>query len=225
MEPVEYINKVNYVGSEQLTASNFDWIFWTLIGFNFIAIAFVRTVNTTYLSALFRTSIYNRQLYQNTQEDLRLNSVGSIVLTLAYFNCVALIGSNFLINAKNYFPFIALVGICLIILFKYLAIKILGVLTETKDGLTEHWMNHLVYFQISGLFLTPILFFTHFLPQTFQPQIMLGLAALVLVMIVVREVQSFIRAIRLRLSLVYIILYLCTLELIPLVVTIKALVK
>ena len=225
MEPVEFINAVSNLGDERLTSSNFNWIFWTLIAFNFIAIAYIKSMNPTYLGTLFRTGLYNRQLYQNPQEDLRLNSAGSVVLTVTYFNCIALIISSFVAGSAVYLPVLILVVAGIIVLIKFVAIRTLGILTETKDGLTEHWLNHLIYFQLSGLILTPLLFFTHFLPQTIQPKIMIAMAVLVAVMILAREVQSFIRAIRLRLSLVYIILYLCTLELIPLVVTIKALVK
>lgn len=225
MEFIEYIQSTSQLGPEQALNKGFDWIFWSLMLFNVIALAYVRTALPGYISILIRTGVYNRQLYQNVQEGLRLNSAGSVFLTLGYLNCFAVLLRTFVPDSPASMIWI-LLGIGGLVLFaKFCLIHFLGFLTEVREGLTEHWINHLIYFQIITLVLTPLLCLTHFAPQTVQPIIGTTIAGFMVIMILLREVQSFIRAIRQRVPIVYIILYLCTLELIPLIVLIKVLVR
>ena len=104
-------------------------------------------------------------------------------------------------------------------------IRLLGFIFESRDGLSEHWMNHLIYFQLVAVILTPVLALTHFLAQSVQGALFYGFAFFLVTAILVREAQSIIRALRQRVSIVYIILYLCALELIPLIVLIRVLVR
>jgi len=225
MNEIEFIQNTNSTGASQLIKSSFDWVFWLLITFNVFAIAYIRTTSPVYFNVLFKTGIYNRQLYQNTQDNLRLGGFGSILLTISYFNCLAIVATALIPNASKWLPLIILVGIVVIVFLKYGLIKTLSFVSQTNEGTSEHWINHLIFFQITGILMTPVLCFTHFSSQTIQYNTIIALAILICAMIVIRELQSFIRAIKLRVSLVYIILYLCTLEIIPLVVIIKALVK
>lgn len=225
MNEIEFIQNTNSTGVEQLIQTSFDWVFWSLMAFNVFAIAYIRTANRGYFSVLFKTGIYNRQLYQNTQEDLRLNGAGSILLTLSYFNCVAIVATYLIPGSEHWLTFVILAGIAAVVFLKYGLIKTLSFVSQTNEGTSEHWINHLIFFQITGVIMTPVLCFSHFSAQSVQNSTMLSLALLVCLMIFIREFQTFIRAIRLRVSPIYIILYLCTLEIIPLVVIIKALVK
>lgn len=225
MKFIEYLQNTTVLGQEQAVQGTFHWVFWILMAFNLMALAFVRTVYPGYMTVLLRTGIYNRQLYQNVQEDLRLNSAGSVLLTLGYFNCFALVSASLVPQADLSLTWIFLGLAAGVMLIKFLLIRMIRFVTETQEGLTEHWINHLVYFQIITLVLTPVLCLTHFMAQTVQKEVALVLGAFIVLVIFVREIQSFMRAIRQRVSIVYIILYLCTLELIPLVVLIRVLVR
>ncbi|MBK6525065.1 MAG: DUF4271 domain-containing protein [Crocinitomicaceae bacterium] len=225
MEFIEYIQSTSQLGPEHSLNNGFDWIFWSLMLFNVIALAYVRTALPGYITILIRTGVYNRQLYQNVQEGLRLNSVGSVFLTLGYLNCFAVLVQTFIPDSPGSMIWILLATGGIVLLVKFSLIRFLGFLTEVREGLTEHWINHLIYFQIITLVLTPLLCLTHFAPQTVQPVIGITIASFMLIMILLREVQSFVRALRQRVPVVYIILYLCTLELIPLIVLIKVLVR
>jgi hypothetical protein len=221
----DFFQATNELGEGKALPPSFNWVFWTLIGFNIFALAYVRTVHGYYIRVLFRTGLYNRQLYYNTQEDLRLGGGGSVLLTISYFNCVALVVCALLPGSPVWLPFVALGIIAGVILLKYGLMKMTSYITQTREGINEHWMNHLIFFQVCGILLTPVLCFTHFSAQTVQNDIMLGLAGLIGLMIFFREIQTFLRVTRLRIPMYYIILYLCTLEIIPLVVIIKALVN
>ena len=191
--------------------------------FNLVTIAFLRAAHPGYITVLFRTGVYNRQLYQNVQEELRLNSAGSVLLTVSYFNCFAVIATSLIPSVSTSFTWIMILVAAGILVTKFLLMRILGFITETREGLTEHWINHLVYFRIVALILTPVLCLTHFMAQTIQKDIAAWMLIFMSLLIFVREIQSFMRAIRQRISVVYIILYLCTLELIPVVILIQVL--
>ena len=225
VDSFEFFQATNQLGDGQALAPRFDWVFWTLIAFNVFALAYVRTVHGQYIRVLFRTGIYNRQIYQNTQEDLRLGGAGSVLLTIAYFNCVALVVGALLPAAPVWLPFVILGVVTAVVVLKYGLMKLVSYLTQTREGISEHWMNHLIFFQICGILLTPVLCFTHFSAQTVQNDLMLVLAAIIAGSVFLREIQTFLRVARLRIPMYYIILYLCTLEIIPVVVIIKALVN
>ena len=126
MNDIEFIQNTNTTGVEQLIQSPFDWVFWLLMTFNIFAIAYIRTANAGYFTILFRTGIYNRQLYQNTQEDLRLGGAGSVLLTISYFNCVAIVASSFVStsNKQHWLPLIIVAVAAVMVLLKLSLIHI-----------------------------------------------------------------------------------------------------
>lgn len=225
MDFLEYINSTAELGDPALMNNTFHWKFWTLIVVNLMALAYVRTAQPGYISVLFKTGIYNRQIYQNIQEDLRLNSFGSVMLTLASFNCTAIILSTLVSGAESRIIWLLLIAFTGVVIIKFVIIRLLGFIFESRDGLSEHWMNHLIYFQLVAVILTPVLALTHFLAQSVQGALFYGFAFFLVTAILVSEAQSIIRALRQRVSIVYIILYLCALELIPLIVLIRVLVR
>lgn len=225
MNFIEYIQSTVVIGNENFVNQQLEWLFWILIGFNVVVLAIVRTTQPGYLAVLFRTGFYNRQIYQNTQELLRLNSIGSYLLVLAYIVSITLLVVSFLPFHSNVFTLTILGGSVIYVLLKYLAIKSIAFVSEISDGLTEHWWNHLIFFQITALVITPLMVFTHYLDATIQPYIHYSLAFLVMIIVLIREYQSILRSFQQRLPIIYIILYLCTLELIPLVVFIKVLIR
>jgi hypothetical protein len=106
-------------------------------------------------------------------------------------------------------------------LLKLIVIQLLIFFTNSKIGFQDHHINHLLFFQIGGIILTPILIFTEYIPTGYHEHTLIGILILVGLIIVIREFQSLTRAIQYKISLFYIILYLCTLELLPLVVGIR----
>jgi len=225
MDPLNYFYLTNQTRDGVAIGTQFNTVFWSLITLNIIAITYVKTVYPSYIPVLFRTGIYNRQLYQNLQEDLRLNNAGSVLLTLTYIIALTLLLTLFLPYTTNNIAFKLLSGLGVVFLIKFIAIRFLRFINKQYDGLTEHWQNHLIFFQILGLLFTPVLAFTYFAPQSVQKYILIGLIIILIGLILIREIHSLMRALRLKISIVYIILYLCTLEIIPLVVFIRALVN
>jgi hypothetical protein len=225
IEPIEIINNVQEINEAKPHLVNYDAIFWVLMGLNVLFIAIAKTLKPNYLKFLFITAVINRQLLQNTQEELKLRSVTSILLTLTYFNCLAIVISS-LVDFNNGALILLFLSIFLgAALLKLVLIKSMVFLTKVSEGSQEHIFNHFIFYQIAGVILSPILIITHFAPESIQTFVIVFSVSLLILLIIVREIQSFFRAINIKVPLLYIILYLCTLELLPLVLIIYALVN
>lgn len=225
MEPHELINSATDLGNTIEVDRSFNIIFWILILVNLICLSASKSLNSSYLKSLFTTGIFNRQLLQNFQEELRLFSLSSFLLTLAYLNCLALILSMYFLQGVASESLMILGGVAVVLLLKFGVMWLTGFFAQSTAGIYEHFLNHLVYMQIAGIILTPLLIFTFYLPPGYRSIAIAVLAIITLLFLFIRELYSLARAVRSRISLLYIILYLCTLELLPLVLVIRAFVS
>jgi hypothetical protein len=189
--------------------------------FNLIVFAFVRTANPGYIQVLFNTAINNRQLVNTIREDLNLGRLSSILLNITYFNALAAIIYRALHTDMSYLALIIAGILIFSALFKLLIIRIIAFLLNSKLALQEHLLNHLIFFQIAGIILTPILIFTNYLPDGYVNLSLIILFSIVGLFLIIREIQSLTRALQYKISFFYIILYLCTLELLPVFIGIR----
>jgi|GEM_PF-2053216 len=199
----------------------FNYVFWFMMAFNLIAIAFSKTLNRGYLATLFKAALSNRQLMNNVREDIDIWKATSILLNLAYFHCIAII-IWMAIGLKEglYIFYIALIliGISIVKLF---VIRIISFITQGSNGTLEHLHNHFVFYQLGGVILTPILIFTHYVPVSYVTIVLIIIASISGFLLLVREFQSLTQAFQYKISIFYIILYLCTLEIMPLLVGLR----
>lgn len=175
---------------------DYEIVFWLFIGLNLVFFAIAKNSNQNYFKSLFTTAIINRQLNQNLQEDLKLTSTASVLLTITYFTSLALIISHLAFGEHSIAAillFSILVGMSLL---KWAIVMSIAFLTQTKIGILEHIYNHFIFFQVGGIILTFILFATHFLPSAYQEYISIGLAVLIGLLILLREIQSLLRALK-----------------------------
>lgn len=221
MEAQEIVHQVYEIGTLTPIKETFNVFFWSLMGFNLIAIALIQTLNSGYMSTLFSVAIHNRQLINNLRENLNLSKFSAVLLNFTYFNALAVIVWMSLDGAANYFLLIIALGLTLGAVVKLIVIRLIWFVSNTKAGLLQHYLNHLIFFQIGGVILTPILIFTHYIPESYVNIVLIILITIVGLLVLVRELQSLTRALQYKVSIFYIILYLCTLELLPFVVSIR----
>ncbi|MBK7127902.1 MAG: DUF4271 domain-containing protein [Crocinitomicaceae bacterium] len=225
MDFIEYLQGTSVIGQQNPLKESFNWVFWSMIFFNLVAFAYVKMRHPGYIPVLFRTGFYNRQLYQNMSEDLKLSSFASYLLMLAYQFTLALMLYVFIKIQNPTFVFILLGALILMNTIKFLFMRFVAVISQVQQGVSEHRLNHFVYGQIATFMLTPIMASVEFLQADVQFITYQILAIVVILLILTREFQSFVRAAKQRVPIFYIILYLCTLELIPLIVLIRVLVR
>ncbi|NOQ71647.1 MAG: DUF4271 domain-containing protein [Crocinitomix sp.] len=191
------------------------------MAFNLVVFALVRTLNPGYLRLLFRTAFNNRQLVNNIREDLNLRGITSILLNLTYFTCAGVIAWKTTRSDIHNTILILVAALFIGAFIKLIIIQLLMFFTSAKIGFQEHLINHLLFFQIGGILLTPILIFTQYIPTSYREITLIAILILLALIIFIREFQSLTRAMQHKISFFYIIVYLCTLELLPLVVGIR----
>lgn len=215
------VNYVDTIGNAIPIKDTFNFVFWILMSINLIIIAAVRTIHPAYIRVLFDTALHNRQLINNLREELNFSRMTSILLNLTYFNALAIIIWIAIKESNEYLMILLTFVLIGAAIFKLIFIRLIGVFANTKIGLQEHLLNHFIFFQVGGIILTPILIFTHYLPAHYVNLTLIIAASIIALLFVVREMQSFIRAVQYKISIIYIILYLCTLELMPLLVGVR----
>lgn len=221
MQSNEIVEHINTIGESVPIEDGFHPVFWSVMAFNLIVFALVRSLNPGYLQTLFGTAFNNRQLVNNIRENLNLNRPTSILLNLTYFTSLAAIIWRLMKTNQDYFILVFLAAIIVLSFIKLILIRTVSFLINVKIGLYEHILNHLIFFQIAGIILTPILIFTHYVPASYVNSVLIFLLFIVALFVITREIQSLARAVQYKISIFYIILYLCTLELLPLVVGIR----
>lgn len=144
---------------------------------------------------------------------LMLNGIMSVSLLVYVASKHFEIASQF--GQELYFLlFGAFVGI---VLFMMVVSALVNFYVRADGGLSEYRYNILVFVQILGLIFMPLSLLAAYSSVGSETAIMIGLGFFTVVYLV-RIFRSFVIGLENRVSIVYIILYLCTLEILPLVV-------
>ncbi|MCH2234814.1 MAG: DUF4271 domain-containing protein [Crocinitomicaceae bacterium] len=201
-------------------SDNSSILFWGLLIFNLIIYAIVLTNNREYFRTLFSTVVFNRYLLYNSQEVMKMENIRSRLLSFTYFTSLAACALRF-ISGDDLSIVLAALVLLGGTLLKFSVMWGLGFISKTKDGIIEHQLNHQIYFQTSSLLLSVVLIFTFALDNEQSFIVLWVILGILILGLVIREIQSLIRAVTAKVSVLYIILYLCTLEIVPLLVILR----
>jgi hypothetical protein len=203
--------------------SNPDWLIGVLV-LSIILFSSVRLIFNKYLSQLVQsTTNYStfirtfRERYFNLlHASFRLDVIFSMIMALFSYQIL----NTFKINlgmTKSYSVYLICLGIVIGYFFaKRLIYYILGVLTESKAEVQEYLFSITVFNRVLGLFLLPVTATIAFVPLSqVEPILVVGLAIIGIfyLMSLIRGAKIFLKK---HFSISYLILYLCTLEILPL---------
>ncbi len=206
---------------------NPDWFFYPLLVLLVLA-GVIRTFFANHITILFRSSLFffisNKLKRERTgiwdRAFIILDSIFFIsmpllvVLTLNYFG-IWLEYSMFSVMALT---FTALLGFRIL---RYLFLKFLGFLTNQTEAFNTLRFNQLVYARTTGITFVPLLILFAYTDDTFQEiifYILIATASFYLIFSIIRTFQVFIFK---GFSIFYLILYLCALEIIPILIIYK----
>jgi len=208
---------------KKIFRSNPDWLIGVLV-LSIILFATVRLIFNKYLSQLIQsttsystfTRLFRERYFNLFHASFRLDVIFSLVMALFFYQIL----NNFKINlgfSKSYSVYL----ICLLIVIGYFIAKkliyyILGVLTESTFEVHEYLFSITVFNRVLGLFLLPVTATIAFVPLTkVEPVLVVGLVivAIFYLMSLIRGGKIFLKK---HFSISYLILYLCTLEFLPL---------
>jgi len=207
---------------------NGDWVFGVIV-LSLIIIASVRIIFKTYLKQLFNatinfptaTRLFRERTFNLLHAAFRLDILFYLILSLFAYQSFSSLG----ILPGGMKPFLIYL-ICLGIVIGYFLLKrflylIVSVLTESQIETSEFLFSINVYNRILGIVLFPITLIIAFVPvNNIKSLLIIGLIVIVISygMTLARGSKILLRK---HFSISYLILYLCTLEFLPLFVIYK----
>ena len=209
---------------KKVLRTNPDWLIGILL-ISFLLFASVRLIFNKYLSQLIQSTINYSTFVRSFRERYFNLFHASFRLDIVFSLILALFGYQFLytykINlgaSKSYFTYLICLGVVIgYFLTKKIIYYIIGILTESKPEVQEYLFSMTVYNRILGLFLLPVTAIIAFVPVTqLEPILYAGLVVIAIfyMMSLIRGAKIFLKK---HFSISYLILYLCTLEFLPLI--------
>jgi hypothetical protein len=208
-----------------LNNTEYSWLTGILI-LSFIIYTITQFLYPKRLKQIFNASFGRRYINQLIRDGGLFEERITIGLLFIFFTTTSTFifqAIRFILNIELPYPVLTFfgifVGLFLFWLLKVSLIKFLGFVFMNQSAAFEYNLTSLVYLQVIGLLLLPLS-----LPAIFQNPYLftkIGLA-FVLVGLLINLLRGFLVGLyNTKFSLFYLILYLCTLEILPLVIVIK----
>ena len=220
------IKPYGFVGKE-LVLPNQGWILG-LILILWMIFASVRVRFLQYLSNLFTslvnfnaaTRLFHQRGYKTMYGALRLDFIFHLVVPLSVYQ----IATFFKVDIPGFPPIFFFFALLLVIngyfFTKILLYRVAGSIVMLKDQTEESVFNIKLYYKALGICLLPIVTIHAIIPETNIITIWI-MAALVVIMYISTAIRSIYLGNRKDISIFYLILYLCTLEILPLLLIFK----
>jgi len=215
-----------FVGKE-LVVPNQDWVLGIILIF-WVIFASVRVGFLKYLGQLFvslinfsaATRLFQQRGYKTMYGSVRLDIIFHLILPLSVYQ----IATFYKMDIPGY-PAILFYLALLLVINGYLFTKIFlyqlaGAIVMLKEQTEESVFNIRLYYKALGLILLPIVTVHAVIAQTNFVTIWV-MAGLIVIMYVANVIRTIYLGIRKDISIFYLILYLCTLEILPLLLVFK----
>jgi hypothetical protein len=209
-----------------ITNADNPTIIWILVSVTIIGIVYSTDRNKIRL--VFEAVLSDRELNQNIKDKTSFTSRSTILLFVNYVLCFSLLSlsANKVLSVTNLSALqlasIAAGTITLLFIVKRIFLHLSGVVTGLHNEIQDYLFNHTIYTLAAGVTILPIVIMLNF---TLRENEIFFQATFVflLLFIVLRVVKSATLALKHRVSsLYYLFLYICTLEILPLIVFYKA---
>lgn len=208
---------------KKIFRSNPDWLVGVVLA-AFLLFATVRLIFNKYLGQLLHsavnystfTRLFRERYFNLLHASFRLDVIFNLELALLIYQFLSIHKINLGIS-KSYSLYIAcLAGIIGYFFAKRIVYYLLGILTESKAEVLEYLYGITVFNRVMGIFLLPLTAIIAFVPLAIaEPLLYLGLLVVVIFYLLAlgRGIKIFLKK---QFSISYLILYLCTLEILPL---------
>ena len=192
-------------------------IVWIRLAFN----KFITGIISAFLSYQISFKMFQQRNSVMKRAFFMLNSIYVIVLSLFIFETLRFYKLQIL-EFKGLVPFLVLTGIIvLVLLARFILLKLTGYIFDSGNIFAEYIHNVFLANKNLGLFLIPIVIGIAYLPyQLAKISVIIGIA-LIITTFLFRLVRGFQIIFRKDVFIFYLILYLCTLEILPLLLGYK----
>lgn len=219
--------KTDQIKPTAFTQSQPDWITVILI-LCFILLAWVQVFDRYRLSQIFRAPMQKRFFSQLFREGNLFTERISFALGIIYLLSVTLLtytGFTMLIGPPPFglsnLNFFLLAGSSLLLYWciKVFFIRLLGTVFRTSVTTREYLLNILVFNMVCGIILLPVLVVIIYMGS---PLLLYAGLIIISLVIILRFIRGFLIGISLtRFSYLYLFVYLCSLEILPLIVLLR----
>lgn len=208
--------------------SNLQWDYWLFIIFFvlFSVIAFSRVFYFHLIDERLKAYYATRYLKQLIRKELALYHPYSIITLTLFSVTVALV---LLKGLQLYYPeiilqngYYILLGLCSLgclawIIGRAYLLKIIQFIIGTDFGQTENRYRTIIYNQISGYVLLPLIFLSYFIHSPYDTWFFWLSISILMANYAYRIGHSVFTAVNYSAKVLHIFLYLCTLEIVPLI--------
>ena len=202
-----------------------------LLLFCLIVGAVIYFVKYKRISQIFKAFYLPHFTNQLVREGLVQREFFVLPLLLIYYISIAMLivrFLNFFVGIGTDFKFFLLIlGVLIALsLVRTFIINLTKWTFRSYKETSEYNTNHVIFSIVTGLFLVPSVFLVYYLQQPYSEFLLYFVLIIIALLMVYRTVRSFLIGMTSEGHfLYYFILYLCTIEILPLVVTVKLLIN
>ncbi len=203
-----------------------QWLIFGVFFILFSVVAFSRLYYSHLLSERIQAYIATRYLKQLIRKELALYHPYSIITLVLFSTCVGLVVVKAIeiyqpvfIYKTGFFSSIFYVSVITLgwIVARAYLLKIVQFILSVDFGQTENRYRTIIFNQVCGYAVLPIIFIAYFVNGQLQYTLVCVSIALLTVNYAYRIIQSAVTAVNYSANKIYLFLYLCTLEIVPLI--------
>ena len=220
--------KEKHIDSDISRKMQFDWVTFLFVGM-LLLLVWVQVFNKKYLNTLFKSVVNYNESSTLFREKNSLTTKASFVLNILFVASVSLfalqVGDYLKIeNSLSYINYLVLCGSFLaFVLLRFITSGFVGYVFLKQRVYSEYLYNANIYLKVTGLLLLPVIIVLQFVSYDYLNFVIylgVGVVVFLYLMSVFRAVQIIIRN---KVSIFYMILYLCAFEITPLLIVYKLL--
>jgi len=207
---------------KEITDTSNDWmigaLLFTLFIFAWLRLFYKKHIFKT-IVATYNTSVLNKMFRESNSVSQRvafaLNLVFIVNIGLFIFQVTDYYDIK-IFNYNNFITFLIFCGIVIgIYIIKYLAYNILGFIFLAQKYFSEYLHSIFIYNKTLGLLLFPVVIGIPYMPDSYTPTLVNAGIALFIAGFLFRIMRGGQICIKINVSIFYMFLYLCTLEITP----------
>lgn len=209
-----------------------DWLFLAIV-FGFAFLAFIKTIFPDYIRKYF-VAVYSKHMSNILQREINPTSQqAAFLLNLAYTYSFSILLFELFLVFDIYTPinnslllWLTLwAGVLIFFICKFFIIRFISVVFSLSEMGGTYLHNYLVFTKVAGLVILPFALIIPYIPLGFEKIMAYCAVFIVSLLYFFRNFNGIQIIIRKQFSIFYLILYLCTLEFLPLWLLFNYLIK
>ncbi len=229
LQVTEKPNRIYGFEGKVLNYQSQEWILGIIL-LLWIIFASIRSMFNTYIGKVFKAVVnvstaahlYSERGYKSFYGAVRLDIIFYLILPLSIFQILHYYKVDLYGYPDVFFYVILLIGINLYFLLKNFFYRLIGSILMIREKIDESIFHTRIYYKVLGIILLPVVTI-HIAMDKFADISVMLMAGLILLFYLASVFRSIYIGFNKGISIFYLILYLCMLEVFPLILIFKIL--